>query len=514
MTHDREGSSNLRVPRVLSIAGTDPSGGAGIQADLKSIAANGGYGMAVVTALVAQNTQGVRSIHFPPTSFLQEQLESVSDDIAIDAVKIGMLGTSDIIDTVRAWLAKVGPGVVVLDPVMVATSGDRLLDAAAEASLQALLPLVSIVTPNIPELAVLLGESAAEDWETVIDQATRLSKRHGVLVLAKGGHLAGTTAPDALVDGPGGTVEVVHARRVATKNTHGTGCSLSAALASTMARTGSWPEALRRAKRWLSESLAAADTLDVGHGNGPIHHFAGLWERGGIETPPVPTELAANWWSAIEPLRRSIDECSFVVSLGNGSLPTTPFLWYLAQDALYLVEYARVLAMASALAPTTHEQAFWARGAAGAIEGELQLHEGWLTEDAVREARVHPSETTTAYLNHLRAAGSQGYEILIAALLPCYWLYSDIGARLVEQSHEGHPYASWLETYADEAFADATETAVEIVTTVAAAADLPTKTAMFEAFRRSAQHELAFFAAPLATGQRDEASNVMGGLLA
>lgn len=152
------GVSVRDVPRILSIAGTDPTGGAGIQADLKSIAANGGYGMAVVTALVAQNTHGVRSVHTPPAAFLREQLDAVSDDVVLDAVKIGMLGSAGVAQTVGAWLADVRPPAVVLDPVMVASSGDRLLSRDAEDALRGLLHGVDLVTPNLPELAALLGE--------------------------------------------------------------------------------------------------------------------------------------------------------------------------------------------------------------------------------------------------------------------------------------------------------------------------------------------------------------------
>ena len=173
------------IPRVLSIAGTDPTGGAGIQADLKSIAANGGYGMAVVTALVAQNTVGVRSVHVPPVSFLRDQLDAVSDDVGIDAVKIGMLATAEVTIAVDRWLARVRPPVVVLDPVMVATSGDRLLDAEAEQALGDLVRRADLVTPNVPELAILAGEPVATSWEEVLEQAERVSARHGVLVVAQ-----------------------------------------------------------------------------------------------------------------------------------------------------------------------------------------------------------------------------------------------------------------------------------------------------------------------------------------
>lgn len=271
------------VPRILSIAGTDPTGGAGIQADLKSIAANGGYGMAVVTALVAQNTHGVRSVHTPLVEFLRQQLDAVSDDVVIDAVKIGMLGSREVTETVTDWLAGVQPPATVLDPVMVATSGDRLLSSDAEDALRRLLYRVDLVTPNLPELGVLLNEPEAQTWDEALAQGRRLASAYSLAVLVKGGHLAGDTAPDALVvpDGAGGfTVTQVRSERVATQNTHGTGCSLSAAMATMFARTGNWEQALDAAKAWLQEALETADLLDVGAGHGPVNHFHGVWERG------------------------------------------------------------------------------------------------------------------------------------------------------------------------------------------------------------------------------------------
>ena len=274
-------------PRVLSIAGTDPTGGAGIQADLKSIAANGGYGMAVVTALVAQNTRGVRSVHIPPVAFLLEQLDAVSDDVTIDAVKIGMLGRADLIEAVAGWLARVRPPVIVLDPVMIATSGDRLLDASAEAALRALVPLVHLVTPNLPELAVLVNEAEAADWAQALEQGERLSRATGTQVLVKGGHLAGPDCPDALVDAAGtvpGQARIVQVTgpRIDTPNTHGTGCSMSSGLATLAARHGDWPRALTETKAWLSDSVAFAGELEVGGGNGPINHFHALWTASGF----------------------------------------------------------------------------------------------------------------------------------------------------------------------------------------------------------------------------------------
>jgi len=491
-----------RVPRVLSIAGSDPTGGAGIQADLKSIAANGGYGMAVLTALVAQNTQGVRSVHLPPVPFLLEQLEAVSDDVEIDAVKIGMLATTDVILAVTEWLDRIKPPVVVLDPVMIATSGDRLLDPGAEQALRKLASRAHLLTPNIPELAILANEPVATDWPAVPEQAGRVSARYGVLVLAKGGHLDGSSVPDALVDATGDTVETTEfpGTRINTTNTHGTGCSLSSALATRYARSGQWWEAVAESKRWLTESIRHGAALEVGTGHGPISHLAGLWERGGTTTRPTPGEVKANWWNGIHSIRQKIDTLPFVQSLGDGTLDREAFLRYLCQDALYLRDYSRVLAAASRLAPTASEQAFWAHSAHGAIVGELQRRESWIPAQAMREAR--PSVTTTEYTNHLLATAERSdYRVLIAALLPCFWLYYDVGTRLHQLSHPEHSYLSWLDTYADENFAQSTSQAIDIVTRAAAHADDATQLAMRDAFRLSASHEHAFFAAPDILGE-------------
>lgn len=265
-----------RIPRVLSIAGTDPTGGAGIQADLKSIAAAGGYGMCVVTALVAQNTQGVREIHTPPQSFLRAQLDSVFDDVTVDAVKIGMLGDADTTRTVSEFLAQHSVPVVVVDPVMVATSGDRLLTEDAEEALRALVrEHATVVTPNIPELAVLCDDTPATTFEDAVSQGRRYAADASVSVLVKGGHLTGDHASNALVT-PDGEIHIADVPRVATKNTHGTGCSLSAALATRLVLDDA-PTAVDWASAWLHEAIANADDLEVGQGHGPVHHFHQLY---------------------------------------------------------------------------------------------------------------------------------------------------------------------------------------------------------------------------------------------
>lgn len=496
MPSTRPADGRTGPPRVLTIAGTDPSGGAGIQADLKSIAANGGYGMAVVTALVAQNTVGVRSIHLPPVAFLSEQLDAVSDDVTIDAVKIGMLFDAPVVTVVRDWLRRVRPPVVVLDPVMVATSGDRLLVEDAAPAITELLDGVDLVMPNVAELAALLDERPARTWDEMLDQARRLSQAHRVHVLATGGHLDGPTARDALVDGGTGTVTPFAAPRIDTPHTHGTGCSLSAAVATRRAaRDGTWASAVDSAKEWLTESIEAGADLHVGTGTGPVSHFAGLWQRGGTTTRPRPARLAEDWWTGIADIRQAIDDLEFVRGLADGSLDADAFVWYLAQDALYLRDYARALAQTSALAPTPAEQSFWASSAHGAIAAELALHGRWLDEEAMFAAT--PGPATTAYVDHLLATAARGsYPELVAALLPCFWVYSDLGGRLVRHAAPGHPYQAWLTTYGDPVFDELTTQAVAIVTTHAAAADGPVRRRMRRAFEVSARHELAFFAAP------------------
>jgi hydroxymethylpyrimidine kinase/phosphomethylpyrimidine kinase/thiamine-phosphate diphosphorylase len=503
-----EPAGSARVPRVLSIAGSDPSGGAGIQADLKSIAAVGGYGMAALTALTAQNTHGVRGVHVPPTPFLREQLDAIAEDIAIDAVKIGMLANADVIRTVADWLEVTRPRVVVLDPVMVATSGDRLLDADGEAAMGRLLPLAHLVTPNIDELAVLANASRANSWSDAVAQAESVSALFGLLVLVKGGHLPGDRSPDALVDASTATIVEFGGRpsdggRIATTATHGTGCSLSSAVATLRVSLGAWEPAIDEARRWLRESIRNGAALDVGSGHGPVSHFAGLWARGGTRTAPTPAELEAGWWSAIDDVRFGIDQLPFIRGLADGTLASRAFLDYLAQDALYLRDYARVLAEASRLAPDAAAQAFWADSAHGAIVGELELHTSWLgerIEPSHLSATPEPDATTTAYLDHLLATAARGdYAVLVAALLPCFWLYTDLGARLAAGEFGAaalapeHPYASWLATYADPAFAAATREAVAIVTEAASRATPELRERMHRAFRVSSEHELAFF---------------------
>lgn len=267
---------NVRIPNVLSIAGTDPSGGAGIHADLKSFAACGAYGMAVVTAVVSQTTTGVTGVHQIPASVVTQQLDTLLGDVRVDAVKIGMLGDAEVIAAVAKAIERWHLPAVVLDPVMVAKSGDPLLeDDAVWALRDLLLPHVDLVTPNVPEAARLLGVTPAADVGEQERQARMLADLGVRRILLKGGHLGGDTSTDVLVgDGPPARLS---APRIFTDNDHGTGCTLSSAIAALRPQRQDWTTAVRDAKAYLTGALAAADHLDVGHGHGPVHHFWALW---------------------------------------------------------------------------------------------------------------------------------------------------------------------------------------------------------------------------------------------
>ena len=266
----------FEYPRVLSIAGSDSGGGAGIQADLKTFSALGAYGTSVITALTAQNTQGVSGVHVVPTDFVIAQLETLVADVLLDAIKIGMLANADIVGAVAQFLRRHPYEHVVLDPVMVATSGDRLLADDAVAAIRDLLPLASLITPNVAEAAALLQAPPARTLADLRGQARALREMGASRVLIKGGHLDdGREAVDLLLDIDDEVV--LRAPRINTVNTHGTGCTLSSALAALRPQRDSWLQTAQDAKSWLTSALAAADGLQVGHGHGPVHHFHAIW---------------------------------------------------------------------------------------------------------------------------------------------------------------------------------------------------------------------------------------------
>lgn len=498
------------LPRILTIAGTDPTGGAGVQADIKSIQAAGGYSYSVVTSLVAQNTTGVQEIFAPPVEFLRSQLRSVADDVEIDAIKIGMLGTTEIIDVVREFLTAHAQNCrVVLDPVMVASSSDRLLTREAEAALRELARLADVITPNLPELAVLAGAETATEFDAAIAQARGLARELGTTVIVKGGHLGGAHADNAVV-----TAESVHrvpVQRVETTNTHGTGCSFSSALATRLGAGDDAAAALEWSTQWLHEAIAHADALRVGTGHGPVDHFhraqrlmraasavplphlAGpLKEEAQAAQPRVAAagphtqrlwNIAAAQWGAIVAL-------PFIEDLGSGALDESAFSFYLDQDAQYLSSYSKALARLVSLAPSTEEQLHWAESAYGCLAEEAELHRTWL-QGRVSSA---PSRVTSAYTDFLiRCTHTDDYVVAAASVLPCYWLYAEVGLYLAEHDSEDHPYHAWLKVYGGEDFLGSVRRSLEIVEQALARADEETRSRAERAYISACIHEVDFF---------------------
>lgn len=268
-------NSTFHPPIVVSIAGTDPSGGAGIQADIKAISATGSYAASIITVLVAQNTQGVTAIEEISLPFLQQQLDAVFSDLDVAALKIGMLYKKEIIELIAENIKKYSIRYRVLDPVITAQSGDQLLKDDAIDALKSLLPLVDLMTPNIPEAEILLNQKI-DTPHTMQKAAEALAKQYNTSVLLKGGHLTGEQCPDIFYDNQKKSSFPFISPRVTTLNTHGTGCSLSAAIASYLAQGETYYQAIKKAKHYLFNAIDAAKTLQIGKGQGPIHHFYAL----------------------------------------------------------------------------------------------------------------------------------------------------------------------------------------------------------------------------------------------
>jgi hydroxymethylpyrimidine/phosphomethylpyrimidine kinase len=266
----------MRTPIAVTIAGSDSGGGAGIQADLKTFSALGVYGASVIAALTAQNTKSVAAIHEVPPAFVAAQIDAVFGDLDVGAVKIGMLGNAEVIAAVAAGLDRHDQTNIVLDPVMAATSGGRLLKPdAIEALRSQLLPRALVITPNLAEAAALLDVPEAADEAEMLRQADGLLALGVNAVLMKGGHADLAESTDILVTATA-SIRVI-AERIATRNTHGTGCTLSAAIAAGLAKGAGLTEAVRGAKEYVTAAIAAADRLAIGHGDGPVHHFHRWW---------------------------------------------------------------------------------------------------------------------------------------------------------------------------------------------------------------------------------------------
>lgn len=273
-----KGISDVKThtPIALTIAGSDSGGGAGIQADLKAMSANGCFGASVITVITAQNTTSVTAVHEVPCAVVAAQIEAVISDISVCAIKLGMLFSPQIIETVAQSL-KNFKGPLIVDPVMIAKSGDALLqDEAIDTMVKHIFPIATLLTPNLPEAARLLGEAEAKTPEEMAAQGMRLLSMGPKAVLMKGGHAKGNTCTDLLIDASG-VVASFSASKVTTRNTHGTGCTYSATIAANVAKGMDLHAAVSAAHSYLKAAILAADNLNIGSGHGPVHHFYGQW---------------------------------------------------------------------------------------------------------------------------------------------------------------------------------------------------------------------------------------------
>jgi len=268
-----------RYNSVLTIAGSDSGGGAGVQADIKTISACGCYASSAITAITVQNTLGVTAVHPVPIEFIEQQIEAVLDDIGADAVKIGMLHSKEVVRCVASLLKKYDVKKVVVDPVMVSTSGHRLIEEDAIESLIAeLLPLASVITPNIPEAEILLCGKTLDNQSLLYDAAKELAEKFGTSVLLKAGHLTEERLVDIFYNFEQRTITELPSVRIDTRNTHGTGCTMSSALASLLSKGYSLTDAAKGAKTYINDAILAGADYEIGHGHGPVMHFYNIWK--------------------------------------------------------------------------------------------------------------------------------------------------------------------------------------------------------------------------------------------
>lgn len=459
--------------RVLVIAGSDSSGGAGLEADQKVIAAHGCYAMTTTTALTAQNTQGVDDIHHTPPAFVRKQIDACISDIGVDVIKTGMLASAETIVVVANALQHWRVPMTVIDPVMVSTSGAQLLPhEAVKEMINHLLPLTTILTPNVPEALLLLSDagntiSDPKSVEDLIDIAKAVQALGPKYVLVKGGHLPfktdGTAASNVedkelMVDilYGNGQVTRIETAYLKSKNTHGTGCSLASAIASNLANGLDIPQAVKAACRYVEVGIKTA--TDLGHGNGPINHFHSTYtlpfSRGHFLEYLLDRPDVRKAW-------KEHTEHDFVAGLADGTLPFEAFKYYLMQDYLYLIQFARANALASYKAKTMEDVAASAQIVAH-IHTEVALHIDYCKGFGVTKEQMENSEESTActaYTRYVLDIGqSEDWLALQISMAPCLIGYGMIARRLHDDpstKRDGNICWKWIENYVADDYTEA-----------------------------------------------------------
>ncbi|KAI2630528.1 Phosphomethylpyrimidine kinase-domain-containing protein [Xylaria nigripes] len=465
---------------VLVVAGSDSSGGAGLEADQKVIAAHGCYAMTATTALTAQNTLGVDDIHLVPPEFTRQQIDAVFMDIPPSVVKTGMLGSAETTRMLAQAFVDYKVEKLVIDPVMVATAGAELLPSQAIDELRALLlPLTFILTPNIPEALLLLSGSGrkapeirrVEDLEILARELKRLGP---TWVLVKGGHLplmkdgtAGESSGDVVVDvllGPDGDAIRIENPWLASTNTHGTGCSLAAAIAANLAKGLDTVDAVRSACQYVHVAIRTAP--GYGKGYGPLNHFHSTYML------PFAPGRFVEWLLSrpdVAPVWHRFTNHPFVLALGNGQLPLDSFKRYLIQDYLYLVHFARANALASYKAKSIEDIAASAKIVMH-IYSEMKLHVNYCNKFGIEKEEIEATEehqACTAYTRYVLDIGqSEDWLGLQVSLAPCLLGYGAIAKQLHTDSRtkiEGNEYWPWILNYVADDYVQAVNTGRELM---------------------------------------------------
>ena len=439
---------------ALSIAGSDCSGGAGIQADIKTMTMNGVYAMSAITALTAQNTTGVEDIFEISSDFLKRQIDMIFTDIYPDAVKIGMVSNSELIEAIAERLNFYEAKNIVVDPVMVATSGSKLIESDAVITLKkSLIPMATIVTPNIPEAEILSGIkiSCKED---MIMSAKSIGENYGCSVLLKGGHNL-NDANDLLYSN--GELKWFYGRKIDNPNTHGTGCTLSSAIASNLAKGYDIENSIRKAKDYISGALESM--LNLGKGRGPINHAFNLntefsKEEKIMKTVEYLLEMSKEIWD-------KYNKHPFVMGIEDGTLNKEKFRYYIIQDYLYLQEYAKTFAIGIAKSKSSEMVKLFSKYI-NIITGELNIHRGYMGELKISEEELKNTPRSLDNLSYtsymIRVAYEEGEAEIISAILSCAYSYEVIAKNIIKNNplaKEHHFYGEWVKGYSSESYSNA-----------------------------------------------------------
>ena len=468
-----------RYVSVLTIAGSDPSGGAGLQADLKTFSTLECYGMSVVTALTAQNTQGVQRLHSLPATFVREQLHSIFDDIHhVDAIKIGMLERKEIIDEVSAFLRQrqtLPP--IVVDPVMFAKSGDQIMNDQAISYLREnILPLATILTPNLREACRLLG---CDQTNNITEIAFQLLKLGPKAVLVKG-----ADGCDCLVieDEPTPIWIGEKSNWIETKNVHGSGCTFAAAIASFLARGDPLITAVQYAKVYITSAIRQGARYELGHGNGPVYHHR-----------PSLTFIQDAWFF-VRDIYNQIKQLKFLRELQDGTLPFEKFEFYITQDYLFLLDREQICIKLASQTPNDELKAVCQSMADASRSGMNTIFDKYNVKQP--SPPLNKSSICAAYTEFLHHAANLNRLAGLVALIPCSLIYQKIGESLKSMSKpttRPESYKLWIETYSNQGRRERVEQLLSVVNKAVSICLPDEVTLLKDIFKKSTQFEYDFW---------------------